>query len=85
MNQPLSHLCRYSSLVSENDFLTVTPNTGSFEQERYCIRSESGQVIRTGYLPNEMTELKLRLIGLQTGTYTLEIGAFTGRFVVHGA
>ena len=85
MSQPLSHLCRYSSLVSENDFLTAIPNTGSFERDRYCIRNESGQIIRSGYLPKEMTELKLRLIGLRSGTYTLEIGTYSGRFVIHGA
>ncbi len=85
MLQPLSQLCRYSSQVAENDFLTAVPNTGYFENDRYSIRSESGQVIRTGALPNDMTELRLRLVGLRSGAYTLEIGAYTGRFIVFSA
>jgi hypothetical protein len=82
MIQPLSQLCRYSSQVAENDFLTAVPNNGHFENNRYAIRSDSGQVVRTGSLPNEMTELKLRLVGLRSGAYTLEIGAYSGRFIV---
>ncbi|MFM7709419.1 MAG: hypothetical protein ACKO5C_00750 [Ferruginibacter sp.] len=85
MIQPLSQLCRYSSQVAENDFLTAVPNNGHFENDRYYIRNESGQIIRTGAMPNEMTELRLRLVGLRSGAYTLEIGIYTGRFIVFSA
>ncbi len=76
------HLILSPMKVQENEILTVHSDTGSFQEKDYMITNEAGRIIRKGVIASNLTEFKLRIVGLQRGVYRLVMGQHQEKFIV---
>ena len=68
--------------VELNEILTVYAASGFFREIEYLIIDESGRTIRKGKIANNLSEFKLRIVGIRTGEYKLVMGKEQEKFVV---
>ena len=68
--------------LQQNDVLTVYSPDGNFRDHDYMITNEEGRVIRKGSVSANLSEFKLRIVGLKAGVYRLIMGQYQEKFIV---
>ncbi|MEI2747190.1 MAG: hypothetical protein V9E88_00340 [Ferruginibacter sp.] len=68
--------------LQQNDVLTVYSPDGNFRDNDYMITNEEGRVIRKGSISANLSEFKLRIVGLKAGVYRLVMGQYQEKFIV---
>jgi len=62
------------TLVHQDSLLTIQNTEGSFQNNNYMIKNESGAVIRKGNISNTFFGFQLRIVGLKAGCYHFIMG-----------
>ena len=69
-------------ILQQNDVLSINCESGFFLESEYLITNQEGRVMRKGIITSKIIELKLRLVGMNSGSYTFKMGEYQERFEI---